>query len=211
MAPRQVSDVEDLHGWKMRFFLGQGVSIDGPQLAVMKKEASQIPFDLLLLLTCLFRDGDMKALRPWLPFRPGTRWASGRVLRDRFGAFHHGDLETALEDLAAAIRDTGAEDPGRVLAIVLTDWEIMEVSVLEQILNVLWRIYPEVHLEAQRPSSVEAGTLDLILVAVGIGYRDQAFSAARERDRIWNKELNPRDLAEARQILVESRSELGAC
>ena len=141
------------------------MSIFGPQPADMKKKAPQIPFDLLLLLTCLFRDEDMKAIGPWFPFKHETRWTSGRVLRDCFGAFNHDDLDTVLKGLAANITEQGVENPGRVLAIVLTDWEVMEASVLEQVLNHLWRIYPEAHLEALWPSSIEAGALDLILVA----------------------------------------------
>ena len=131
----------------------------------MKKDEPQTTFELLLLLTCLFRDEDMKALRPWFPFMHKGQWATGQVRRVGCDAFDSHDLDALVLALVSSLEDRGVTKPDRILALLLTDWEVMDITAIEQVLLLLSRIYPEVHIEALWPSSSQGETLDLFLIA----------------------------------------------
>jgi hypothetical protein len=131
----------------------------------MKKDAPRIPHDLQLLLTCLLRSNDLKTLGSWIPFVTKAQWAAGRVSCHLFDSVCSDDLGAVILELTSSLAARGMGEPSQVLALVLTNWEVMEVGLLEQICNHLHRSYPEARIEALWPSAAEGGTLDLILLA----------------------------------------------
>ncbi len=131
----------------------------------MKKVAHSPPFELLLLLTCLLRDEDLRSLKPWVPFIHQAQWVSGRVLCSRSGGGGGEDLENLITELTCRLTAEGATNPSRILVLLLTDWEVMEPGVIERVLNQLVRWCPEAHIEAMWPMSMQGNALDLILLA----------------------------------------------
>ena len=131
----------------------------------MKKEAHSPPFELLLLLTCLLRDEDLRSLKPWARFIHQAQWASGRVLCNHSGGGDGEDLENLITELTCRLTAGGATNPSRVLVLLLTDWEVMEVGIIERALNQLVRWCPGAHIEAMWPMAMQGNALDLILLA----------------------------------------------
>jgi len=141
------------------------MSIEYPYSPVMKKDEPQTTFELLLLLTCLSRNEDMEALRPWLSFIQKGQWATGQVRRVGCDAFDSHELDALVLDLVSSLEGLGVSKSDRILALILTDWEFMDVAAIEQVLLHLARIYPDLHIEALRPSSRQERTFDLFLIA----------------------------------------------
>ena len=93
-----------------------------------------------------------------VPFMERGTWISRRLLLDGSGA--SGLVSRLSSDLVGP--------PDRVLAFILANWDQMECSYLEQIMNGLAEGFPSARIEALPLAAGEGLSVELILM-VGSG------------------------------------------
>ncbi len=131
----------------------------------MDEITPKTPFELLLRITGLLRAEDLKSLLPYLPFLKEATWASGSRLLDQIQSGESGALPSMLFGVASSLADQGASRPARLLAVVIADWEALEVGVIEEILDLLGQSYPKARIEVLWLHSEGDVAFEVILAA----------------------------------------------
>lgn len=124
----------------------------------------QTPFRMLLQVAGQLRPEDLAAFRSWIPFLEQAQWVAGRVILDDRLKPQTKALDDLVEELFPRSSDQGELNPVRIACFLMADWERMEVSCIEQLLNLLGARFPHAKIDALLLDSGMGQVVDLIVV-----------------------------------------------
>jgi hypothetical protein len=131
----------------------------------MSKDPHQTPFELLLKVVDQLRPDDLRLFQECVPFIRLAKWASVRLSYEELKSLQLARVDAAIGNLASDLADQGEPNPGRILAFFMTDWERIEVALIEQLLTQLAGHFTGAQIEAMCLSQKEGCSFEMLLVA----------------------------------------------
>lgn len=130
----------------------------------MNTHEVQTPFSMLLQVAGRLRSEDLAAFRSWIPFLEQAKWVTGRMIMDDRLKPQSEALDDLIEGLFPRSSDQGEMNPVRIAYFLMADWGRMEVSSIEQVLNLLGTRFPHARIEALLLDSGVERVVDLVVV-----------------------------------------------
>jgi len=153
------------HRGHFRPIARQMVSIKETYASVMVKHISPTPFELLLKITGLLRQEDLKTYLSWQPFLREASWVSGSGSLNLSRDEESGIMPGLILGLTSSLVEQGVDNPDRLLVFIIANWEIVEVGVIEEVFEFLGRFHPKARIEALCLHSEEVQVMEVILAA----------------------------------------------
>ena len=130
----------------------------------MNTHELQTPFRMLLQVAGRLRSEDLASFQSWIPFLEQAQWVTGRMIMDDRLKPQSEALDDLVEGLFPLSSNQGELNPVRIACFLMADWERMEVSSIEHVLNLLGTRFPEARIEALLLDSGVERVVDLVVV-----------------------------------------------